>query len=845
MNNLREMLPPGDRGTYNATVVKVAKQFSSGLVIFSAKIPTVKNPVNVIGNVGVVLEPNASVVITGVVKKTEEYGVQLSANSIEVKTTDEELAVLKFLADGNVPFFSGEKGRLLVRDFKTDIEKAFKNTSKLKAYCSENQTARAINGFNKNKHLLPIYMATNGGVTKRCAQKIYDKFGDDAAKVIRRNPYSIDDIDGFGFLTADKIALKAGVLYDSDERIRAAIGAVVESAMSENGDCYVSGEDIVVKLRNLIYAQSNLSYSYYNSLGFSNLPSDTSEWEASKLCDLVRNHSKQLDNMLANWSNLAYRDKISKKEGLTFEEIDALDSFCGKRAALEEKAVQLLEDMSIDTTSQSAKEARTQITFQENKAKRFVKIRGANRELAYQTIPMFAMEYDIAQDLIESKSSSPEYTVTDTVINDVIKKIEQRDKIIFDKDQRDAVENTLKNKVSVITGGPGRGKTTIIQAVVDSWVQSGGDRSHVLLLAPTGRASQRMSEAIGNGYKAKTVHRELINVKSHPTEYDMSKYLVIVDESSMIDIILMRRITRAFKDAHLCFVGDVDQLPSVGCGNILEDLIRSGVIVCSKLITSHRNAGSILDNSEIINTGGYIRQLKIDSNFKTVWCDPQNENDKPIDKILKIYPVCVAKYGVENVIVLAAMHAKGQVCVGELNRRLRDIVNPALPDKKEYKRGANGTMLREGDRVINTTNNYELECIKDGFKIYGAFNGETGTIQSINQDENIITVLFDDGKIGFYGSENIGMLMLAYAITYHKAQGSEYKCTICALTTGDFIMLQRKILYTGESRAKQICFFIGHARAFQMAMSNSNGEMGRRHTMLSTRLQELAALDTV
>ena len=831
-----------DKGTYLATITKVKKQFENGLAIFTAKVPAVTEPIEVIGNVSNILKVNSQVVITGRIKKDKNYGVQFSASEIKVQSSGEELAVLKFLSDGNVYGFSGMKGPRVVNKYGIEISKVFKDEKIVGEFCTGETIRKAMKSFENSEHLLPIYRETNGGISKRGAEKIYDEFGKDSAIRIKRNPYCICDVSGYGFAAADKIALNSGMHVDSPSRISAAIDRVFDVKKKEDGDCYVAEETLIEEVKNLIYAPSSLMHCFYSEiLGYKTIPSDKSEWEVTSLCDIVRNRPQKFTNMLKKWEDLTYRNRVSKEEDFSFEETDTFDVFFNKRNELEEQAKKILDETSIDISNLSPEEALTIIELRNTEAK-YVKMKGGRKETAYQKVELFKTECNIARLLVENSKRRPEYSITDDVISRVIGSIENSNGIKFDEDQKNAVIKTLNNRVSIITGGPGRGKTTIIQAIINAWTSEGcGQKSNVILLAPTGRAARRMKETIKGDFESSTICKELSRMKQKKIKRDTKRSLVIIDESSMIDIDLMERVTYTFSDSHVCYVGDVDQLPSVGAGNVLDDLIRSNAIACSRLVTCHRNAGSILNNSLIINTGGFIKQLETNSNFKTIWTNKDNENEI-CDKIFKLYPACIQKYGISEVIVLAAMRNRGKNCVNTLNKKLKEIANPLCDDKKEIIfDSVNGEGFREGDRVVHTANDYDRECEENGEVTLGVFNGETGTIDVIDPQNEMVSVVFDDGKRSYYTFDDArSKLSLNFATTYHKSQGSEYACVFCVLSTSDYVLLQRKILYTGESRAKKMCIFIGHAYAFQLAMNNASVEDGRRRTMLAARISQYA-----
>jgi exodeoxyribonuclease V alpha subunit len=293
----------------------------------------------------------------------------------------------------------------------------------------------------------------------------------------------------------------------------------------------------------------------------------------------------------------------------------------------------------------------------------------------------------------------------------------------------------------------------------------------------------------------------------------------------MIDLALANALVSQCKRAQIAFIGDADQLPSVGAGNVLEDLVKSKVIPCAYLVECFRNDGSILSNSVVINQSRDLQELKTDNHFKTYW---QKDAKEAADMAVKIYTDNVKKYTAKNMIVLAPMKGKSSG-VRELNKRIQQAVNPKKDTKNEITVGGEFPVtFREGDRVIHTNHNdYELEV----------FNGDTGTILHI--DSEVAVISMDDGRDITYPLKNMNSFELAYALTFHKSQGSEYNFVLCLLTTNDFVLLAKKLLYTGETRAKDMCIFLGQSKAYYMAINNMNGSATCRNTALDEKLRRL------
>ncbi len=399
---------------------------------------------------------------------------------------------------------------------------------------------------------------------------------------------------------------------------------------------------------------------------------------------------------------------------------------------------------------------------------------------------------------------------------------EQRMKLHFAPMQVEALRTALAEKVAVITGGPGVGKTTIIHALVDVYRM----RSlKIALAAPTGRAAKRMEEA--THHEAKTLHRLLkFNPAAHGFEHDRNNPLeadvVILDECSMIDIALMHHFLDALPDrCCLILVGDMDQLPSVGPGNVLRDIIDSEVIACRRLdhIFRQEKGGAIVRNAHHVNRG---EALEIDnSDGSDFFFLPADQPDEVIDKVLQLITRRIpARYGfspIHDIQVLTPMR-KNQLGADNLNGLLQEALNPRGAELQRF-----GRCYRDGDRVMQIRNNYDKEV----------FNGDIGLVRRVDAAEQTLTVDFDGRQID-YESTDLDELVHAYACSIHKSQGSEYPAVIILMTTQHFKLLQRNLLYTAITRGRKLVCLVGQIKAVGMAIRNN--EIGLRRTALRQRL---------
>jgi exodeoxyribonuclease V alpha subunit len=394
--------------------------------------------------------------------------------------------------------------------------------------------------------------------------------------------------------------------------------------------------------------------------------------------------------------------------------------------------------------------------------------------------------------------------------------------------QRQAVRTALTEKVSVLTGGPGTGKTTAVRTVIRLLESK---KLSYALAAPTGRAAKRLAEATGR--EAKTIHR-LLEFKpqqgmqfqrneENPIEADM----IIVDEASMLDLLLTYNLLKAVHpESHLLLVGDVDQLPSVGAGNVLDDVIESGVAVVVRLTEIFRQAAGsfIVVNAHRIDEGKLPLFPKNATDFFLFPAeDAEQAGDMVVDLVQNRIP---RKFGfdpMEDVQVLSPLH-RGAAGVGELNRRLQAALNPAAGRKPEFRRGVQ--VYRLGDRVMQIRNNYDKEV----------FNGDMGRISGMDPVDQVLAVRIDGQEVAYEFSE-LDELVHAYAVSVHKSQGSEYRAVVVPVLTQHYVMLQRNLLYTAVTRAKELVVLVGSRRAIAMAVRNN--KIGDRHTALDARLRSL------
>jgi exodeoxyribonuclease V alpha subunit len=391
-------------------------------------------------------------------------------------------------------------------------------------------------------------------------------------------------------------------------------------------------------------------------------------------------------------------------------------------------------------------------------------------------------------------------------------------------EQRRAVDTAVQNKVTVLTGGPGTGKTTTLRALLDLLDQN--SRSY-LLASPTGRAAKRLGEATGR--PAKTIHRLLEfnpgqgfgRNEENPLDADM----IVIDEASMLDLILANNLLKAVgPDSHLLLVGDIDQLPSVGAGDVLGDLIDSGVTAVLRLQTIFRQAAGsyIIHNAHRINQGLMPEIKTADTDFYLFAKEePQEAADLLVDVVQNRAPRKFKFDPLDDIQVLSPMY-QGQAGVANLNLLLQEALNPPGPGKLERRLG--GRVFRVGDKVMQIVNNYDKNV----------YNGDIGRITAVDPVQQTMTLNMD-GMPVLYDFLEADELVHAFCISVHKSQGAEYPCVVLPVVTQHYMMLQRNLLYTAVTRAKKIVILVGSRKAISIAVRNN--KTTQRHTALDWRLQ--------
>ena len=443
------------------------------------------------------------------------------------------------------------------------------------------------------------------------------------------------------------------------------------------------------------------------------------------------------------------------------------------------------------------------------------------------------------------KQLNVSYDVPDLEIEERVRRIEKQTGMELDEHQMTAVKEAVRNGLLIITGGPGTGKTTTINTIIKYFEMEGLD---IFLAAPTGRAAKRMSET--TGFEARTIHRMLeLNGgvdgaagfernEQNPLETDV----VIIDEMSMVDISLMHALLKAVAvGTRLILVGDVNQLPSVGPGSVLRDIIRShecNVVMLTKIFRQ-ASTSDIIVNAHKINQG---EEVTLDNKSMDFFFLKRYDADVIISVVLQLIKQKLPKFvdaTPYDIQVLTPMR-KGLLGVERLNGILQRYLNPPSPQKREKEHG--DILFREGDKIMQTRNNYQLEWeirTKYGLSVdkgTGAFNGDMGIVREINDFAETMTVEFDEGRMVEYPYKLLDELELAYAITIHKSQGSEYPAVVIPLLSGPSMLMNRNLLYTAVTRARKCVTLVGNEVTFAQMVQNTSQQ--KRYSGLCDRLKE-------
>ncbi|MBZ2174816.1 ATP-dependent RecD-like DNA helicase [Schnuerera sp. xch1] len=642
----------------------------------------------------------------------------------------------------------------------------------------------------------------------KTAKKIVERFGTDTLDIIQYNPEKLKEIEGIG----DKKLTKIVKAFEEQGELREVMIFLQQYGITPNYGIRIYkkyGKDTINVISENPYKLSEDVFG----IGF-------------KTADkIAQNMGISIESPYRIEGGIRYIINKFAGSGHTYVPKEELIESTGKMLEIEDE---LIEN-----------------SIRELAIKGIIHILSIDDEIRVYYTPFHVAESNVSRKVVEL--SRAELDDLDIDVDKVISTIEGQEGIRFAKKQIEAIRESINNGMIVITGGPGTGKTTIINAIIKIFEDQG---LTVNLAAPTGRAAKRMSET--TGVEAKTIHRlleysymEENMVFGLDEDSPLDTDLLIIDEASMIDILLMNSLLKAITPGtRLILVGDIDQLPSVGAGNVLKDIINSNAIKVVELNEIFRQAEEslIVVNAHKINKGQFPILNKGDDFF---FIREKNSNNT----VNIISNLCKERlpsyYGLnplKDIQVLTPMK-KGDVGINALNKHLQDVLNPRSKLKKEKTMG--DELFRVGDKVMQIKNNYttEWEVIKDGEVIEkgeGVFNGDFGIIMDIDDDNRIMKILFDDEKEVEYNYNQLDELKLSYATTVHKSQGSEFPVIVMPMHWGPPMLLTRNLLYTAITRAKELVVLVGEEKYLQ-AMINNN-RITRRYSSLDYKIRNMLTM---
>lgn len=746
----------------------------NGWSVLRVSVKGYKDLVTLVGNF-CDIKVGATLMVEGEWCVDPKFGKQIKAESWTEEMPSSIVGIEKYLGSGLIKGIGPVYAKKIVAKFGEEtlqvIEEDIQRLGEVDGI-GKKRIDLIAKSWEKQKDIKDIMIFLQGnGVSSAYATKIYKTYGKESIQKVQENPYRLaDDIWGIGFKTADSIAKNMGY---ADNDIRRCKSGIIYSLnqLANEGHVFAVREQLIKDANERLGLNLDATTS-------KQAPSPTSQQTDSSMDSPVS--EQPLGQMVAE-PTPQMRPPVEQalEEMISSDDLKVEKTIPPKDSMEEEESIYLP--------------------------------------------PFYFSEIGTAKKLLELNAAKTGGNLFESQGKGKVDMdaIEKQSGIQYDEVQQAAITMAAESKVMVLTGGPGTGKTTTTQGIIAAWKTAG---LSILLAAPTGRAAKRMSEA--TGMEAKTIHRLLEfnpadgfkRNEENPLEGDA----LIVDECSMIDIILMYNLLKAIPTTmRLVLVGDIDQLPSVGAGNVLRDIIESGVIPITRLTRIFRQAQSsrIVMNAHAINRGCFpdISNGK-ETDFFFIRCEePQDAVPQIVNLVKNRLPKAYGR-PVSDVQVLTPM--RRSYCGSDnLNIELQKALNP-MGMSLMY----GGTTYRAGDRVMQIRNNYDKDV----------YNGDIGCIMDVDAEEGELLVSFGEKEVTYEKSE-LDELVLAYATTIHKSQGSEYPIVVIPVFYSFFTLLQRNLIYTAITRAKKICVLIGQVKALGYAVKNLTVE--QRNTKLKERLR--------
>ena len=762
--------------TNGYTVIKCRAKNYNDLVTVVGSMPDV--------HVGSVLQ------LTGAWRIDPKYGRQFSMETFEETLPATVFGIEKYLGSGLIKGIGPKFAKKIVQEFGKDtLDVIETDPDRLLSVpgIGTMRVERIKAGWTEQKEIKNIMLfLQDHGVSTSHATKIYKTYGNESIKVLQENPYKLaDDIWGIGFKTADTIAEKMGFGHEKYVRLRSGLMYTLNK-LSEDGHCFATREQLVKTGCELLDVEDSV------------LDMTLDEMIRAKdvIIDRIPNSPVDILTQPSGGSNQTGRIlTLSSNQ-------PCMESQPDGGSAAYQAGRELAGSGATSGGERSSREDR-----------------------AIYLPPFYYSEVGTAKRLRKIYNNPAGFRIATEGLAEKISRITN---MTYDEVQIQAIMAAVQSKVLILTGGPGTGKTTTTLGIITAFRKAG---ANILLAAPTGRAAKRLSEA--TGMEAKTIHR-LLEAKP-PEGYQKNEEkplegdVLIVDECSMIDIMLMYNLLKAVPDSMtVILVGDIDQLPSVGAGNVLRDIIESQAFPVVRLthifrqaqasriiMNAHRiNAGKMPDISNGRNSDFFFIDVEKKEPDKEKFAD---EASQTIVELVKTKLSTYYRTPASEIQVLTPMQ-RGVCGASNLNQVLQAAINPGGAG---LKRG--GYEFKTYDKVMQIRNNYNKEV----------FNGDIGVVEKADLEERELTVVFD-GRSVRYDVTELDELVLAYATTIHKSQGSEYPIVVIPVLMSHYIMLQRNLIYTGITRAKKILVLVGTKKALSYCVRNVT--VRHRNTMLRERL---------
>ena len=719
------------------------------------------------------------------------YGDQFKVLRYEMREPEDREAIERYLGSGAIKGIGMALAARIVKKFGTDtlrvMEAEPERLAEVKGISLRKAREIAAQFDGQRAQRSAMLFLQKYGISLSLGVRIYNTYGEEMYQILRENPYRLaEDINGIGFKTADSIAARIGIAQDSEYRIRCGILYVLGLAAGE-GSVYLPAWQLIARCADML-----------------GVPDGDVEHQLTALSlerkIIMRDHADRQEDMI---SPSAARGDYDE------------DDFFGEDFFAEEPAVNFTES--------------------------------DKRKIVYLA-RYYYLELNTARMLHDLNIC---ISNDDEGIRSRMDKLFKKSKIVLEEEQKRAVFSAAKNGLLIVTGGPGTGKTTTINEMLRFFAS---ENLNVRLAAPTGRAAKRMTET--TGYEASTIHR-LLEVSSAPEDESreivrfernesnpLETDVIIIDEMSMVDIFLMHSLLSAVPPGtRLVLVGDVDQLPSVGPGAVLADMLKADVFPSVRLTRIFRQAqnSDIVVNAHKINHG---EQIPLTTKSREFLFLSRSDTNLIISNIIELVRdklpgyVNAQPYDVQ---VLTPMR-KGLLGVERLNRILQEYLNPPSEEKAEKAFGDG--IFRVGDKVMQIKNNYQIGWeIRGKYGIAvkvggGIFNGDMGIIREINDFAQTISIEFDEGRFVDYPFGSLEELELAYAVTIHKSQGSEYPAVVLPLLQGPRMLFTRNLLYTAVTRAKKCVMILGSEDTVRGMIGNARQK--ERFTSLAERILEIS-----